>query len=1007
MALSSDTTAPAHPSIALHVLVLESPHAASSELGPVVQSCYPGSLLTIVDDIAEAREKISDSVFDLVVIATDSSQAELPDLIAGIRGHTTSMPVVMIVPADDEERLLETGLHLCSTWEIVACDEIRPAVLERRIRKAIANHQRRWELQHLQQAFQSSLVQYRNLFDEVPDLIFLCDRSGCLLDVNSSAERLFGRSRQEMLMQPIFETFGLSREDFDRMVQKAIQPHAVLEDAEIEFRPPGREPIFGLMHLINRRLSPNRPPQFQGVVKDISPHKRLEQRLRRSEDRYKSLYDMARVCASSLRLEDVVHRSLVLIHQCCGSCSTILLLNDRYEQLTPVDCIEFPHSLRRRLTGSDPLMLGHDLIGSLCIRGGLHRIDTPSEHLTHEVMREWVGGFQDCQLIAIAMGRGNPTLPASVLLMLVPTATAEQLEDELLGGLSKTLEMGMTNCFHYANSQETESRYRELWDHAPAFFVSLLRGGILIEINKTAIEALGYEPHDLIGKSFKTFVHPADHDVFQDHHDSLMATGLPQDYELRLLRQNGEPMIVSFKSEPLNDRDGNRIGEKGVLYDITRDKIMEARLRDYAENLERMVENRTIELTETMNFLNGILEGATEYAIVALDETGRFLHFNRGAQLLFEYDARQMVGQESLDILLDLTDTRWASLADLLAAVDQKGVLVEEIPMRSADQRQMIALLTINQLKTPTANNLTYVAIIRDITEQREMEDLLKLYTENLQQVIEEKSRELDRQHIQLIQSSKLATLGEMATGIAHELNQPLSGIRTRAQLVTRALERDVIKRERIIQNQTEVIQLVDRISNIITHMRIFARQDQQKFNPFKLSQSVQGAMSLIGEQLRIHAIETVLEIEPDLPFILGEPLQLEQVILNLVSNARDALDARAELERQRGRPYHKKLVIRVRRYNERELALEVEDNGIGISEEVRTKIFEPFYTTKPVGRGTGLGLSISYGILTNHNGRMELESEAEQGSCFRVLLPVWDGSAEVAQVARREDLPL
>jgi C4-dicarboxylate-specific signal transduction histidine kinase len=303
----------------------------------------------------------------------------------------------------------------------------------------------------------------------------------------------------------------------------------------------------------------------------------------------------------------------------------------------------------------------------------------------------------------------------------------------------------------------------------------------------------------------------------------------------------------------------------------------------------------------------------------------------------------------------------------------------------------MIALLTINRLRMPTTNDLSYVAIIRDVTEQKEMEDLLKLYTENLQQVIEEKSRELDRQHIQIIQSSKLATLGEMATGIAHELNQPLSGIRTRAQLLIKSLQRGILKRDRIEQNQREVIQLIDRITNIIDHMRIFARQDQQKFSPFRLTQSIKGAMDMPQET----------------PLVLGEPLQIEQVLLNLLSNARDALDLRAELERQRAREYHKLLTLRVRVASQKEIMLEVEDNGIGMNEETRSKIFDPFFTTKPVGRGTGLGLSISYGILTNHNGHMEVESQEERGTKFAITLPIWDGSDEVAQVVRREDVPL
>jgi signal transduction histidine kinase len=190
--------------------------------------------------------------------------------------------------------------------------------------------------------------------------------------------------------------------------------------------------------------------------------------------------------------------------------------------------------------------------------------------------------------------------------------------------------------------------------------------------------------------------------------------------------------------------------------------------------------------------------------------------------------------------------------------------------------------------------------------------------------------------------------------------------------------------------------------------MRIFSRQDQQHFSPFKLTQSIDGAFSLLGEQLRIHAIEIEREIPEDVPFVLGEPLQIEQVILNLLSNARDAIDARAEMERQHpgaGKNRPKRIVLRIRQIAAGELGLEVTDNGTGMSEEVRGKIFEPFYTTKPVGRGTGLGLSISYGIVASHNGRIEVESQIGVGTTFRVVLPICECAEPKARSAvLRED---
>jgi PAS domain S-box-containing protein len=784
------------------------------------------------------------------------------------------------------------------------------------------------------------------------------------------------------------------------LLDRALAHAGPIEDFEIEFQPPGRAPIYGLMHLLRWRQDPNRPLQFQGVIKDISPHKRLEQELRASQDKYKTLYDLASISSSSLKLEDVVERSLELIHECCRCSATLLLMNRTYEELNYIAGRGLNAEQLAQLERHPPV-IGQDLLGRLAITAAIHEVELPDEAGLHPVVRELMQAHPEGALTVVALGRGNPTLPTSLLLLIAPSEACG-LDTVLVNGLTKTLEMGITNCFHYANSQETETRYRELWDHAPAYFISLLKGGIIFEVNHTAAQALGCSLQDLIGHPFTQVVDPRDHELFLHHHGLVIEQGEAQVYELHLRNREGQRIIVAVKSEPLLDRNGVIVGEKAVLHDVTLGKELEARLRDYADNLERKVGERTLELTQTMNFLNGILEGSTEYAIVGLDEKGKFLHFNRGAQLLFGHDSQHVVGHKGLEILIDFEHGPWGSLEDLLGAVDRQGVLVQEAPLTTADNRSLTGLLTINRLRTPAFNNLTYVAIMRDITEQKELEELLKLYTENLQQVIEQKSRELDRQHIQLIQSSKLATLGEMAAGIAHELNQPLSGIRTRAQLVTKALERNQTNPARIQQNQEEIIQLVDRITRIIHHMRIFARQDQQRFTPFNLNQSIEGALSLLGEQLRIHAIKVVKRVPAGLPLVLGEPLQIEQVLLNLLSNARDAIDARAEQIRQeQGEEetthYQKQLELTLYPANDSELCLEIRDNGAGMNEETQQKIFEPFFTTKPVGRGTGLGLSISYGILSNHNGRCEVESKVGVGSIFRVYLPTWTGESEQA----------
>lgn len=680
------------PHTSLHALLFGTQANSIRRADAILRRYFPESRIVEHTDGRLAAQDLERSFYDIVILAVDGMPADLKPVVERLENHQTPMPVCLLIHSEIQSELLESFPELNPDWEIAFHDQATDEFLARTLRSAIGRHEVKWERDHLQRAFQSSILQYRSLFDEVPDLIFLCDRAGCLLDVNATVSRVFGIEREKVLHKPIFEAFGLEETIFQDLVAHATRGHGPIKDLEVEFRPPNGERIFGLTHMIARRDSPGHPVQFQGVIKDIS-----------------------------------------------------------------------------------------------------HRRD------------------------------------------------------------------------------------------------------------------------------------------------------------------------------------------------------LEAQLRDHSRRLEQMVAERTSELTDTMNFLNGILEGATEYAIFGLDESGTFVHFNRGAQLILHYDPEDMVGRQQLDRLIDFEGDELGTLESFLRDVDLNGVLVREIVVRTGDDRNIVMHMTLNRLREVDSANLVYVGIARDVTEQKELEDLLKVYTENLEIVLEEKSQELEQKHIELIQSSKLATLGEMATGIAHEMNQPLSGIRTRAQLLTRLISRGKLDSDKITASQEEIMALVDRISRIIHHMRIFARQDQQAFSAFALTQSIDGCLSLMSEQLRLHAIEVKLSIQRNIPKVIGEPSQIEQVLLNLVGNARDAMDEKeAQLvgAEARGR-FSKRLEIGLERQGNHEVRLWISDNGIGMSDNVREHIFQPFWTTKSIGKGTGLGLSISYGIIAKHGGRIEVESIPGEGTTFSVYLPM------------------
>lgn len=270
--------------------------------------------------------------------------------------------------------------------------------------------------------------------------------------------------------------------------------------------------------------------------------------------------------------------------------------------------------------------------------------------------------------------------------------------------------------------------------------------------------------------------------------------------------------------------------------------------------------------------------------------------------------------------------------------------------------------------------------------------EIITKMNEELERRIEERSKELNKTQIQLFQTSKLATLGEMAAGLAHEINQPLNGIALISTNIRKLSERDKLTPENLKTSLDETDGLVKRMKRIIEHIRTFARQDALKFEEVEIPKTIDSAMNLLGEQLRLHEIEALVSVEEGLPTIQGEPYQLEQVWINLISNARDALDEKGGMVSSgelKIEGYAKKLEITAAYEKDTQMAVVCfRDNGAGVKEEQKKKVFEPFFTTKEVGKSTGLGLSISYGIIENHKGKIEFESAQGEGTRVRVCLP-------------------
>src|SRR6266496_4070368 len=245
---------------------------------------------------------------------------------------------------------------------------------------------------------------------------------------------------------------------------------------------------------------------------------------------------------------------------------------------------------------------------------------------------------------------------------------------------------------------------------------------------------------------------------------------------------------------------------------------------------------------------------------------------------------------------------------------------------------------------------------------------------------VQRREHELREKQEQLVQAGKLATLGELTTGVAHELNNPLNNI---GLFIGNAI--DLIELgmtdpnpERILQELHSAMHQVYKATEIISHLRTFGRATSVSREPVGISQVIRRALSLVQEQLRLRQIEVKLLIPEEEVFVMGNAIQLEQVFINLLTNARDAM------------VHSTRKIIAIECTKQGNIVdIHFSDTGPGISAGLEQRIFDPFFTTKEVGAGTGLGLSITYGIIKEHQGAIVVENCSDEGALFLIQLPL------------------
>jgi C4-dicarboxylate-specific signal transduction histidine kinase len=318
----------------------------------------------------------------------------------------------------------------------------------------------------------------------------------------------------------------------------------------------------------------------------------------------------------------------------------------------------------------------------------------------------------------------------------------------------------------------------------------------------------------------------------------------------------------------------------------------------------------------------------------------------------------------------------------------QKSAILAERRLLEQEQRRLLAEEELRKLNEELEDRVSRRTeeLARENLERSKVEQELLSLNRSLEKRVVEELRKREKQQNLLIQKSKLESMGELAAGLAHELNQPLAGISMTLENVGYHLKKDNIEKVYIQRKIDNCFEDLDRIRHLIEHVRTFSRdQHDQNKTRVDVKTVIGNALSMVMTQYRNHQINLIVRL-PDEPLLCqGNAYRLEQVLLNLLSNAKHAVDAK--LTSLGGSVFHKEIMIGASRVGN-EVIVEVTDNGTGIQHQHINRIFDPFFTTKEQELGTGLGLSIAYGIIKDMEGEIEVQSKPGVFTCMRFRLP-------------------
>jgi PAS domain S-box-containing protein len=484
-----------------------------------------------------------------------------------------------------------------------------------------------------------------------------------------------------------------------------------------------------------------------------------------------------------------------------------------------------------------------------------------------------------------------------------------------------------------SSERESEARFTELFETLQEGVYLANREGKFEDVNPSLVRMLGYTSRaELLGRPLS--------DVFLAQCESEAAgreavrSDIVHRHETMLRRRDGSALAALHASAVIRDGAGRIRRRQGTLVDLTEQRQIETRLQREQEFARRLVES-------------------FPDLVIALDRQGRYTFVSPRSKELLGFSPEELTGSLLVERLEPHSRNEVQKLLESILSGQCANGSIEFLTRRSDGEARLFRA-TASPLADLSGQIAGVIAAARDITDSKHMEQ-------------------------QLIQNERLAAMGQMIAGVAHELNNPLTAVLGVTELLRDSTPDEAARKQLDIAHQQ-----ARRAAQIVQSLLAFSRPPQPRKICLNLGELIQRSLQLHEHSLRANRVAVDFSAASDVPLILGDTSQLTQVFLNLIVNAEQAIREIRD---------HGTLRIRVSRLGERVLAT-FEDDGAGIRREILPRIFDPFFTTKRPGRGTGLGLSICLAILREHNGEIEARPLDQGGAVFTVYLPAARGTA-------------